>query len=267
MSSTKLVLGDYTIQSLNGNVNIVGNLIVSGSQTAVEQTTISDNVITLNAGQTGAGVSTVYIPMSAPGSGIGVDRGSLPKVAVVWNEGIGTWQYTNDGSFYQDLGSGGGGGGNFIANVTAATKANPVQITTLEDHGFVDGEYVTFTGLGGMVELNGNSYYTNVLTANTFTLYSDNALTTTINGTGFTTYTSGGKVVGSSTSVHSDPRPSLGGNLNLLGHTIYDSTTSVVLSTGSVGTGKTGLYVATPGTAPEELVTNKAALTYGIIFG
>jgi hypothetical protein len=262
MSSTKLVLGDYTIQSLNGNVNIVGNLIVSGSQTSVEQTTIADNIITLNAGEPGSGVSA---PSGT--SGIEVDRGGLATVAVVWNEGTGTWQFTNDGVFYQDLGSGGGGGGNFVANVTAATKANPVQITTLEDHGFVDGEFVTFTGLGGMVELNGNSYYANVLTANTFTLYSDNGLTTTVNGTGFTIYTSGGKVVGSSTSIHSDPRPSLGGNLNLLGHTIYDSTTSIVLSTGSVGTGQTGLYVGTPGTAPAELVTNKAALTYGIIFG
>lgn len=106
MSSTKRIHGDYTIESINGNVNIVGNLIVAGNTSSVSSTDTSviDNIITLNAGETGAGVTKIT-------SGIEVDRGSLDKVSIVWNETEGAWQYSNDGFVFNNIGSGGGGGG------------------------------------------------------------------------------------------------------------------------------------------------------------
>lgn len=105
MSTTKRIHGDYTIESINGNVNIIGNLIVAGNTSSVSSTdtNVIDNIITLNAGETGAGVTKNI-------SGIEVDRGSLDKVSIVWNETDGYWQYTNDGVVFNNIGSGGGGG-------------------------------------------------------------------------------------------------------------------------------------------------------------
>ena len=87
--------------------------------------------------------------------------------------------------------------GTISANISGATKANPVVITTDTDNFFVDGAHVTITNVSGMTQLNGNSYYANVLTSNTFSLYSDSGLTTPVNGTGYGTYTGNGRAVAS----------------------------------------------------------------------
>jgi hypothetical protein len=80
--------------------------------------------------------------------------------------------------------------------VTAATQANPVQITTSVPHAYFSGMEVTFSSVVGMTQLNGNTYFVNKTGASTFTLYSDFALTTPIDGTGFTAYSGGGSIVG-----------------------------------------------------------------------
>lgn len=81
-------------------------------------------------------------------------------------------------------------------NISAATKANPVVVTTTSAHGLTDGQQVTITDIVGMTELNGNTYYANVLTTTTFSLYTDDALTAPVNGTGYGTYVSGGQTQG-----------------------------------------------------------------------
>ena len=82
-----------------------------------------------------------------------------------------------------------GGVSKSISNITTA---NPPVITTTSDHSYTDGTEVTIVDVVGTTELNGNEYFMNVLTGNTFSLYSDSQLTTTIDGSGFTAYTSGG---------------------------------------------------------------------------
>jgi len=89
------------------------------------------------------------------------------------------------------------GGGDFISTITGVTKASPAVVTVSSSHGYIDGQQVTISGVGGMTQLNGNTYYADVLTSTTFALYSDIALTTPINSTAYTTYTSGGEVAGS----------------------------------------------------------------------
>jgi hypothetical protein len=89
--------------------------------------------------------------------------------------------------------SGGAGGS---AAISAATKASPVVVTTNIAHGFIDGQQVSITDVGGMTQLNGKTYYVDVLTSTTFALYTDVSLTTPVNGTAYTTYTSGGTAVG-----------------------------------------------------------------------
>lgn len=82
----------------NAMVTINGNLTVLGTQTIIhsDNTFITDSNITLNSGETGAGVSSGW-------SGIEVDRGSLPQTKVIWNEFIDRWQLSNDGTTYANI--------------------------------------------------------------------------------------------------------------------------------------------------------------------
>jgi hypothetical protein len=98
------VNGDYNIKSAEGGkitfdtgpagsggqVLITGNLVVEGTQTTVEATNldVNDNIITLNAGETGTGVTLIY-------SGIEVDRGSLISASLLYDETADTWLIAN----------------------------------------------------------------------------------------------------------------------------------------------------------------------------
>lgn len=68
--------------------------------------------------------------------------------------------------------------------ITAATQANPVQITAT-GHGYSTGDEVYISDVGGMTELNGKRYRITYVDANNFTLDG-------VDGTGYTAYTSGG---------------------------------------------------------------------------
>lgn len=97
-SSTYLPL---TGGQLSGDLIVDGDLTVSGSTTYlnVNELNIEDNLITLNYGVSGS--------PSLP-AGIEVERGDLPNTAIRWNEELDVWEFTNDGSEYNELGSGAG---------------------------------------------------------------------------------------------------------------------------------------------------------------
>ena len=90
--------------------------------------------------------------------------------------------------------------------MSAATKANPVRITTSSAHNLSNGDKIIIDNVAGMTEINapGGSAYpaSGVLyakidgtnPATEFTLYTDADLSSSLNGTGFTTYTSGGNI-------------------------------------------------------------------------
>jgi hypothetical protein len=67
--------------TFSGDVTIAGNLTVSGAQTQVntQQILAEDNLITLNAGEAGAGVT-------AGEAGIEIDRGSLTNAELAFDE-------------------------------------------------------------------------------------------------------------------------------------------------------------------------------------
>ena len=88
------------------------------------------------------------------------------------------------------------GSGAVTATISGATQANPVVVTSASAHGFYEGQPVTITGVVGMTQLNGNEYYVNIATSTSFALYSDSALSTTVNGTGFGAWSSGGTATG-----------------------------------------------------------------------
>ena len=75
-----------------------GNLVVGGNTTQVTKTdlSISDNIITLNKGEAGSGVSLIT-------AGLEIDRGSSPNVALLWNESFDKWTITTDGTTYGNI--------------------------------------------------------------------------------------------------------------------------------------------------------------------
>lgn len=77
-----------------------------------------------------------------------------------------------------------------VRNINAATKATPCVITTTAAHGLSDGACIDIASVGGMTQLNGNTYSVRALTTTTLALYDE--LGVPIDSTGFTTYTSGG---------------------------------------------------------------------------
>lgn len=70
-------------------------------------------------------------------------------------------------------------------DITAATKANPVQITTSTAHGLATGDEVHIDNVGGMTEINNRDFVITVVDSTNFSLDGED-------GTGHTTYTSGG---------------------------------------------------------------------------
>ena len=82
--------------------------------------------------------------------------------------------------------------GGVSKSISGITAASPVVVTTTNAHSFTDGTEVTLVDVVGMTNVNGNEYFMDVLTGTTFALYSDRQLTTPIDGTGFSAYTSGG---------------------------------------------------------------------------
>lgn len=97
---TMHVPSDMTIDNPNGTLTITGDLTVSGSTTTLNTTEllVEDNIITLNSGVTGS---------PSLNAGIEIERGTSTNVQIRWNETTDKWQFTNDGTTYKDLGSGG----------------------------------------------------------------------------------------------------------------------------------------------------------------
>jgi len=85
--------------SLNDNLTVAGDLVISGTTTTINTETlvVEDNIIIINKGH-GLGSAT---PNNV--SGIEIDRGSSLNVSIRWNETDDKWQLTNDGINYSDI--------------------------------------------------------------------------------------------------------------------------------------------------------------------
>ena len=70
-------------------------------------------------------------------------------------------------------------------------------------------------------------------------------------------------------NVYADSSPSLGGNLNITGRTLYTDSTkgTVQIFANTAGSGGSGVYVTNTVTNNAELVTKAKAVAYSIVFG
>lgn len=111
MSRITRFTGDYEINAtdLMGNLDVTvhtmtvnGNLNVEGEINSItfNNSSIKDNFITLNAGETNSGVT-------AGTAGINIDRGTAANVALRWNEnspyGPSQWELTNNGTTWNKI--------------------------------------------------------------------------------------------------------------------------------------------------------------------
>jgi len=106
----------------NGNVDVQGNL----NYVNVEDLLVNDQSITLNYGNVAQDASIIVDRTGAGGN----------NVALKWNETTDKWQFTNDGTTYQDIGSFGGAttddlpqGSNNIYFSTTGAAVNTTNLT------------------------------------------------------------------------------------------------------------------------------------------
>ena len=121
MAAVKSLNTDFTITNkisplanitlATHTVFVQGNLVVGGNATSVSKTdmNITDNIIVLNKGETGSGVTLVT-------SGIEVDRGVAANVRLIWNESYQKWSLTNDGTTFANIATSSGVGAVSIIN-------------------------------------------------------------------------------------------------------------------------------------------------------
>jgi len=174
---------DITFSQINGSE---GNLNISNAQTGQILTYVASTNTWDNAGGNALqpGNSALYT-----GGNIHLGDVATLKIGggaigyVLETDGVGNLTWTPKSTI--------------TAYISAVTKANPGVVTTTANNFFTEGAEITITNVGGMVELNGGSFYVNVLTSNTFSLYSDSGLTTPVDTTGYTTYTTGGRAISS----------------------------------------------------------------------
>ena len=123
-------------------------------------------------------------------------------------------------------------------SITNATQADPCQITSA-GHNLTTGDVIDIAAVGGMTELNGNTYQITVVDANNFTL--DNT-----DSTNFTAYTAGGTWTASAAQGNGILVSTTGGNSGTINYLTGDVTLTHTAGAGVATTISFGYYPALP---------------------
>jgi hypothetical protein len=159
------------------DVVVAGNLTVSGTQSNLNTDIVEiyDNVVKLNADEAGT---------PSENGGLEIERGTSDNVQLRWNETSDIWEYTVDGSNYQEI----------VAVTKSQTLTNKIltnpQIndTTLitansSEINILDGVTTTSSELNILDGVNANSTHLNLingLTANSTELNTLDGITSTV---------------------------------------------------------------------------------------
>ena len=161
------VLTSYSqinFDQINGSI---GNLNISNVTIADGQVLAYDGNNWVNRGGDAGGLITL-----GEVSNVKISGGAIGYV--LETDGLGNLSWTPKSTI--------------VAYIQNVTKASPAVVTTTQDNFLTDGLRITITDAQGMANLNGNTYFVDVLTSNTFALYSDVGLVTPINSGGFNAY-------------------------------------------------------------------------------
>jgi hypothetical protein len=158
MEIVKRLNSSYKIQTTPADSNVTidspelivtGNLIVYGTETAIESTimVIDDNVIVLNQGEVGNVISGGGV--TAGTAGIEIFRGdALPSVDLLWNEVVDKWQITENGIDYVNILSSSTG------SIVIEDDLNPTLGGNLNANGFTILSTVSNVNFNGNLQLN-----------------------------------------------------------------------------------------------------------------
>ena len=158
------VLTSYSNISFSQIEGSIGNLNIDGNTIANGQVLAFDGENWVNKGGEAGGLLTL-----GNVTDIKIDGGALGYV--LETDGTGNLSWTTKGTI-----------SGFILNIS---QDNPGVITTTQDNFFTNKSEITITNVLGMTELNGNTYYANVLTSNSFALYEDSTLTIPVDTIGY----------------------------------------------------------------------------------
>ena len=152
------VLTSYSNISFSQITGATGNLNIDSGTVANGQVLAYDGNNWINKGGNAGGLVTLgnVSNVTMTGGAVGY---------VLETDGTGNLSWTPKGTITA-----------YIQNIT---NANPGVVTTDGNNFYTNGAQVTITNAANMTaNINGNSFYANVLTSNSFSLYTDAALTT-----------------------------------------------------------------------------------------
>lgn len=153
-----------TFSQIDGSV---GNLNISNVTVADGQVLAFDGNNWVNRGGIAGGLITL-------GDVSNVKLGGGAVGYILQTDGTGNLSWTPKGTL--------------VSPILDVSKASTAVVTTDGDNFFTTGSQITIVDAQGMTQLNGNIFFANVLTSTTFELYSDSALTTPVDSTGYTAY-------------------------------------------------------------------------------
>lgn len=242
MAETKRISDQYTISA--PTIIIDGNLTVSGTTTSVETTnsTITDNIIVLNQGETGAGIT-------AGSSGIEIERGSLTNVSIVYDDTVDAFKVL--------LGAG-------LTNIRAAEPSDSTDVATKNYVDTATGGSLSLAGVDTSIQFNDGGTALGGDSNFTYDGFNVNIGDTTINSGSIGT-----------NSTNSDLEIYANGSGTIYTRSVIKMENEV--SDPSSVSGHNQLYAKTPdgggtgvffvnSTASGELVSKSKAIVYGIIF-
>jgi hypothetical protein len=247
---------DSNVTITTHTLTVSGNLVTTGNTTSVETTnsTISDNVIVLNQGETGAGIT-------ATTSGIEIDRGSATNVSIVYDDNEDEFRFLEGTS------------------LTAVSGASPTESTHLATKDYVDsqlsgGGVVTDKIQEGDSKLEvfdaGSDLYFEARLNNTPVMLIEAGPRVTIGNIEYTTNAIENISTNTNLSLNTQGTGEIVSNA-VLRLQQQGSDPSATASTSkiyakTVGGGGTGVFVQTPSGTPDEMVSKSKAIVFGLIF-
>ena len=161
------VLTSYSQINFDQINGTVGNINITPSTVGNGQLLAYDGSNWVNRGGTAGGLINL-----GEASNVKISGGAIGYV--LETDGLGNLSWTPKSSI--------------IAFIQTVSKANPAVVTTSQDNFLTDGLRITITNAQGMANLNGQTYYVDVQSSNTFALYTDAGLATPVDSTGFNAY-------------------------------------------------------------------------------
>jgi len=229
--------GDQSIggaKTFSNDAVFQGNITVNGTQTILntETLTVDDNIIVLNNNASGT---------PSENAGVQVNRGSSADVSLNWDEGSDVWQFTNDGSTYQDM-------------LTDSTARALVSVTDAGGDGSLSYNnstgVITYTGpsaseVRAHFSASTGITITDGAIATTITQYADSDARSAISVSGDLSYNSGSGVISFTETTDAETRALLSGGTGIS----YDNSTGAIsVTAGSIGATQLESTTVTAGT-------------------